>query len=160
MQHIQNLSVLCWSIGLATVLVACGGGGTGSTGGSDINPTVAAPIAATTGPDSFLLFPNPLKQTNGSLQVNTLKYAVSYYQAIDPGNERDTLAKFKTRNGFGSTANGAIEETITIGDQRDLGYGRKMTGRQNPDGTLAFVVENYLVGSYGSYSPFDIGIYG
>lgn len=156
MQHIPKLPVLCCAVGLATLLVACGGGGTGSTGGSDLTPTVGAPVAATAGPDSFLLFPNPLKQTNGSLQVNTLNYAVAYYQAIDPNNARDTLAKFKAQNGFGSTANGAIEETITIGDQRDLGYGRKMTGRQNPDGTLAFVVENYLVGSYGAYSSFDL----
>ena len=156
MQHIHKLSTPCLSIVLSVVLVACGGGGTGSAGGSDINPTVAIPVAATTGPDNFLLFPNPIKQNDGSLQVNTLKYAVAYYQAIDPGNERDSLAKFKTKNGFGDTANGAIEESITIGDQRDLGYGRKMTGRQNPDGTLAFVVENYLVGGYGAYSSFDL----
>ncbi len=156
MQHIQPLPVLCLSVALATVLAACGGGGAGSAAGSDVNPTVIAPVTATAGPDSFLLFPNPQKQANGNLQVNSLNYAVAYYQAIDPGNERDTLAKFKARNGFGSTVSGAIEETITIGDQRDLGYGRKMTGRQNPDGTLAFVVENYLVGGYGPYSPFNL----
>jgi mono/diheme cytochrome c family protein len=28
---------------------------------------------------------------------------------------------------------------------RDLGYGRRMTGRQNVDGSIAFVVENYLI---------------
>ena len=141
---------------LATMLAACGGGGAGSAAGSDVTPTVNAPVTATAGPDSFLLFPNPLKQPDGSLQVNTLNYAVAYYKAIDPGNERDTLAKFKTRNGFGLNTNGAVEESVIFGDQRDLSYGRKMTGRQNSDGSVAFVVENYLVGGYGPYSPFNL----
>ncbi len=156
MQHTQALPVFIFTVALATVLTGCGGGGAGSPAGSDVVPTVNAPVTATAGPDSFLLFPNPIKQSDGSLQVNTLNYAVAYYKAIDPGNERDTLAKFKTRNGFGSAANGAVEESVIFGDQRDLSYGRKLTGRQNPDGSLAFVVENYLVGGYGAYSPFNL----
>ena len=36
-----------------------------------------------------------------------------------------------------------------FGDRRDLGYGRRMTVRQNVDGTVAAVVENYLVRSLG-----------
>lgn len=125
-------------------------------GGVDTQPGVSPPVAVVSGPDSFLIFPNPQRQTDGRQQVNTQAYAVAYYQAIDPQNERDTLAKFKARNGFGKTGDGSIEESIIIGDQRDLGYGRKMTGRQNADGTLAFVVENYLVGGYGPYSPFNL----
>ncbi len=156
MLHLQPRFVFFSSIALAALLAGCGGGGAGSPAGVDINPSVTAPVVTTTGPDSFLLFPNPQKQADGSLQVNSLQYAVAYYQAIDPGNERDTLAKFKAKNGFGSTVNGAVETTITIGDQRDLGYGRLMTGRQNPDGTVAFVVENYLVGGYGPYSSIDL----
>ncbi len=45
---------------------------------------------------------------------------------------------------------------MIIGDQRDLGYGRRMTAHRNPDGSLAFVVENYLAGGYGGYSPFSL----
>ena len=39
---------------------------------------------------------------------------------------------------------------VVFGDGRDLGYGRRMTARQNPDGTLAFFVENYLIDPSGS----------
>ena len=142
---------------LAAVLVsACGGGGAGSPGGPAIQPGVTPPVVTTSGPDSFLLFPNPQVQADGSLQINTPAYASAYYQAIDPQNERDTLAKFKARNGFGKTGDGSVEESIIIGDQRDLGYGRKMTGRQNADGTLAFVVENYLTGGYGAYTSLSV----
>lgn len=131
----------------ATLLSACGGG----TGDSSRN-SPAASTQGPAGPSSFLLFPNPQQQDNGTLQVNAPAYATAYYQAIDPNNDRDTLAKFKAFNGFGTGGN---EVSITIGDQRDLGYGRKMTGRMNTDGSLAFVVENYLV-AYGPYSPLSL----
>ena len=141
---------------LVTSIVACGGGGSGASTSGDLVPGSKAPTAATAGPDIFLLFPNPQRQASGVVEVNSLAYATAYYQAIDPGNERDTLARFKAKNGFGITGPGIVEESVIIGDQRDLGYGRKMTGRQNADGTLAFVVENYLVGGYGPYSPFNL----
>ena len=137
-------------------LAACGGGGSGSSRGGDIIPGDKT-ITATSGPDSYLLFPNPLKQADGSLQVDSLAYATAYYEAIDPLNERDTLAKFKAKNGIGTgSVAGAIEENVIVGDMRDLGYGRKMTARQNADGTLAFMVDNYLAGGYGGYSPFNL----
>ena len=140
----------------ALLLGACGGGGSATTTNSnDIIPTDKI-FLATSGPDRFLLFPNPQLQADGTLQTDTVAYANAYYEAIDPANERDTLAKFKARNGFGTSGAGITEETIIIGDQRDLGYGRKMTGRKNADGTIAFVVENYLVGTYGPYSPFNL----
>ncbi len=144
------------SLGLCLVLtslvVACGSGGSGT----DVDPNAPRTITPTDGPDSFLLFPNPQKQDDGTLQIAELAYATAYYEAIDPNNERDTLAKFKSVNGFG-TAGGALGEvSVIVGDQRDLGYGRRMTGRQNADGTLAFVVENYLVGAYGPYSPLNL----
>lgn len=156
MQHTQARSALICTVAFAMLLAGCGGGGAGSSGGSDVIPTSNVPVTPAAGPDSFLLFPNALKQTDGSLQVNSMTYAVAYYKAIDPGNERDTLAKFKTRNGIGTNVSGAIEENIIFGDRRDLSYGRKMTGRKNPDGTLAFVVENYMVGGYGAYSPVNL----
>lgn len=147
--HICSIAVL------TALLHACGGGGGGS-GGSDVDPNSRA-TAATTGPDSFLLFPNPQRQSDDSLQVNAASYASAYYAAVDPNNERDTLAKFKTKNGFGTSGAGIIEETIIIGDQRDLGYGRKMTARHDTNtGNIAFVVENFMVGGYGGYSTFSL----
>lgn len=141
----------------AAFVSACGGGGSGTSSGGDIYPNDPKVVAATSGPDSFLLFPNPQKQSDGTLEVNSLAYATAYYEAIDPLNERDTLAKFKAKNSIGQPAGvGEVEENVIVGDQRDLGYGRKMTARQNADGTLAFVVDNFLVGSYGAYSPLNL----
>jgi mono/diheme cytochrome c family protein len=150
-----SLKASC-SVFAAALIIGCGGGGGGTSNTGDLVPGSKSTTVATSGPDIFLLYPNPLKQSSGAVEVNTLAYATAYYQAIDPGNERNTLARFKAKNGFGTTGAGVIEESIIIGDQRDLGYGRKMTGRQNADGTLAFVVENYLVGGYGPYSPFNL----
>ncbi len=149
--------VLRLCAGLAALgLLGCGGGG-GFSNGVDVYPAEKPEALAVNGPDSFLLFPNPQRQMDGSMQVGSLAYATAYYEAIDPNNERDTLAKFKAKNGLGSgSAGGAIEESVIVGDMRDLGYGRKMTARQNPDGSLAFVVDNYLVGGYGAYSPFNL----
>ena len=140
---------------LAT-LTACGGGGGGTSSGGDVVPGARLPPAVVSGPDSYLLFPNPQKQADGSLQVDSLAYATAYYEAIDPNNDRDTVAKFKAFNQFGVAGPGIVEETVIVGDQRDLGYGRRMTARQNADGTLAFVVDNFLVGGYGAYSPFNL----
>jgi cytochrome c553 len=96
-----------------------------------------------------LLFPNPQLQVDGTLQLDSTAYATAYYAAIDPNDERKTLAAFKSRNGFGTGGN---EVTVVIGDKRDLGYGRKITGRMNSDGTIAFVVDNFMVNNYGGYT--------
>ena len=113
------------------LLAACGGGG--SPG--DIHPgTTPAPVAGE--PNAFLLFPNPQVQPDGSLQTNTPAYAQAYYAAIDPNNAKDTLAKWKAANGFDTST--GTQVTAVFGDSRDLGFGRRMTARQNPDGTLAF----------------------
>jgi mono/diheme cytochrome c family protein len=146
----------CLAALLVATLAACGGGGSGSSGGGDVIPGFKPPPAPVAGPDSFLLFPNPQKQADGSLQVDSLDYAKAYYEAVDPNNQRDTLAKFKALNNFGVTGPGIVEESVIVGDQRDLGYGRKMTARQNADGSLAFVVDNFLVGGYGGYSPLNL----
>ena len=144
--------LVCATLVLSALLHACGGGGSGSSSGGDVDPTSKV-TAATSGPDSFLLFPNPQRQSDSTLQVDSAAYANAYYAAVDPNNERDTLAKFKAKNGFGTTGAGITEETIIIGDQRDLGYGRKMTARRDSNtGNIAFVVENYMVGGYGGYT--------
>jgi hypothetical protein len=138
--------LLAWLASIAAVLLlaACGGGG--SPG--DIHPgTNPAPVAGE--PNAFLLFPNPQVLPDGSLQTNTPAYAQAYYAAIDPNNTKDTLAKWKAANGF-DTGTGT-QVTAVFGDARDLGFGRRMTARQNPDGTLAFFVENYLVKTGAAY---------
>ncbi len=133
------------------LLAACGGGG--SPG--DVHPgTSPGPVAGE--PNAFLLFPNPQVQPDGSLQTDTPAYAQAYYAAIDPNNTKDTLAKWKAANGF-DTGTGT-QVTAIFGDSRDLGFGRRMTARQNADGTLAFLVENYLVktGAAYGFSPINL----
>lgn len=128
-------------------LAACGGGG-GTI--ADISPKADPEPVAVAGPDSFLLFPNPQVQADGSLQMNTAAYQQAYYTAIDPTNARDTLAKWKAANGFDSGT--GTQFTFVFGDKKDLGYGRRMNARRNPDGTLAFFVENYLIKNNGAYA--------
>src|SRR5438876_12593 len=118
----------------AVLATGCGGGGGSS---ADTKPGQEAPAVAT-GPQSFLVFPNPQRQPSGSLQTIAIEYAEAYYRAIDPANARDTLAKWKALNGFGTGT--GTEVNVVFGDRRDLGYGRDMHARQNPDGTLAFYV--------------------
>jgi hypothetical protein len=139
---IRNLACLP-AIAAVLLLAACGGGSS-----SDVRPGAAAGVTPTSGPDSFLLFPNPQVQADGSVQTNTVAYANAYYAAIDPANAKDTLAKWKAANGFDTGVGTQI--TVVFGDGRDLGYGRRMTARQNVDGTLAFFVENYLIDPTGS----------
>jgi hypothetical protein len=117
-------------------LAACGQGNSGDT---------AAPVSSgtPTAPNSFLLFPNPQQQPDGTLQIDTVAYAQAYYRAIDPNNDKDTLAKWKAANNFDSGT--GTQVNVVFGDVRDLGYGRRMTARQNVDGTIAVVVQNYLV---------------
>ncbi len=135
------------------ILLSCSPSGENPT---DVFPNAVAVIEPTSGPDSFLLFPNPQKQDDGSLQTNTLAYATAYYEAIDPNNEKDTLAKWKAANGFGSIR--GTEVSVVFGDVKDLGYGRRMTARDNDNDTYAFMVENYAVAppaNYG-YSSFNL----
>ena len=128
-----------------TLLLASCGGGSGSAG--DINSAAPPPpVVAVAGPDSFLLFPNP----QSSPAANSETYARAYYAAIDPNNDRDTLSKWKTVNGFGNAATGSEEQAV-FGDMRDLGYGRYVTARKNADGTIAFLVDNYLVWTAAGY---------
>jgi len=143
------------AIALALILSACGGGGGGTSTSGDVNPFVRA-AAMATGLDRFLLYPNPVVLPDGSFEVGAAEYAVAYYEAIDPGSAKDTVDKWKAANNIGVTTGGHTEHNVIVGDQRDLGYGRKMTAHRNPDGSLAFIVENYLVGAYGGYSPLNL----
>jgi mono/diheme cytochrome c family protein len=103
--------------------------------------------AASTAPQGlnrFLLFPNPVSMNSGGFETNTATYATAYYAAIDPNDDKNTLDKWKVQNQFGNPSTGT-EELAVFRDTKDLGYGRRMTGRRNNDSTIAFYVENYNV---------------
>lgn len=72
-------------------------------------------------------------------QIDQTAYAQAYYIAIDPMNERDTLAKWKMKNGFGS-----CDYEVRFRDVHDLGYGRHMCAWQNGS-DIAVFVENFQV---------------
>ena len=144
-------------LALLVLLAACGGGGGGASSGGDVVTAGPRGPSLPTGLDRFLLNPNPVVRASDAVfEVGAPEYAVAYYDAIDPLNERDTLAKWKAKNRIGDLAGGATEYFITVGDKRDLGYGRRMTAHKNPDGSMAFMVENYLVGAYGGYTPLNL----
>lgn len=140
---------------VVVALSACGGGGAGTSNSGDVDPSARGASQAT-GLDRFLLFPNPQVRADGVFEVGAPEYAQAYYEAIDPTNARDTLDKWKAANNIGVAGPGHAEYQVTFGDQRDLGYGRSMTAHQNPDGSMAFVVQNYQVGAYGSYTPLNL----
>jgi hypothetical protein len=139
---------------LATTLAlaACGGGG-----GGDSNPAVTpTPTVNANDPNEFLIYPNPIVRADGTVETLSLEWAQAYYRTIDPLDERGTLTKWMAKNGFGT---GTGEEiSVIFGDQRDLGYGRRMTARRNPNGSLAFMVQNYSVNFSAeyAYSPLSL----
>lgn len=136
------------------LLVACGallgGCSQGNSGDEAASGTAAVPL----GLDRFLLFPNPIVESSGSFQTDTNAFAQAYYSAIDPYGERNTLAAWMNKNQFGT---GGQEFVAVFRDVRDLGYGRRMTGRRNSDGSIAFFVENYNVAKVpGGYSQVNV----
>ena len=145
--NVQMIASRSAAIAAALLLSACGGGG----GNTDVRPREEPPAPPPiVGPNSFLLFPNPQKRSDGTLETNTIEYAQAYYAAIDPNNQKDTLAKWKAANGFDTGTGTQI--SVVFGDVRDLGFGRRMTARQNPDGTVAILVENYQVTAAADYA--------
>ncbi len=140
-------------LALSALLGACTQKNTADQG----NQGGAAGVAF--GVDRFLLFPNPIgqdpfAQDGGTFETNTNAYAAAYYRAIDPGNAKDTIDKWRAQNGFTGYATPArpgTEHLAVFRDVKDLGYGRRMTGRRNSDdGSVAFYVENYNVAPGGS----------
>ncbi len=136
------------AVGLSAALLAaaCGGGGSAE----DVRPGEPIPVRGEPGPHSFLRFPNPQVRPDGAFQTVEPEYAQAYYRAIDPTGSRDTLAKWKAANGF-ETGTGS-EHVVVFGDRRDLGYGRRLHARRNPDGTVAVYVENYVIQAGPGYS--------
>lgn len=125
-------------------------------GGCGQDNTADAPASTqSVGLDLFLVFPNPQVQDDGSLQVVEQEYADAYYAAIDPANARATLSGFRSVNQFDSGT--GTQHLVVFRDTHDLGSGRRMTGRRNADGTLAFVVENYRVDAgTGPYTSVNV----
>lgn len=89
-------------------------------------------------------------------QINSVAYADKYYSAVDPDNERTTLAAWKTKNGFDQ----GHDVHVIFRDSKDLGYGRDMYARRNDDGSLAFYVNNFVVavgkGNPANYAPLNL----
>ncbi len=119
----------------------------------------AGAAAVALGLDRFLLFPNPigldpLALDGGTFETNTNEYAAAYYRAIDPTGAKDTIDKWRAQNGFigyATPARPGTEHLAVFRDVKDLGYGRRMTGRRNSDdNSVAFYVENYNVTPGGS----------
>ena len=136
-----RLLIILFSAAAVALLDGCS---QGNSGDEPQTSTAGVPV----GIERFLLFPNPVVQPGGSFETNTTAYTQAYYAAIDPGAPtRDTLSKWKAANGFGT---GGQEYTAVFLDVRDLGYGRRMNGRINSDGSIAFFVENYLVQTAGA----------
>jgi len=88
--------------------------------------------------------------------INSAAYAEAYYKAVDPNNERTTLADWKSLNGFDQSA----DVNATFRDIIDLGYGRDMYARTRADGGIAVYVDNYLFqnqpGDASLYSPLSL----
>ena len=91
-------------------------------------------------------------------RVDNPSYAEAYYNAMDPQRSRRTLGDWLAANGFGPDGSGC-DVHLVFRDVRDLGYGRNMCMRQNPDGSTAFWVRNYLV-SVEFPGGADSGAYG
>ncbi|HVY04889.1 MAG TPA: hypothetical protein VHB46_02830 [Burkholderiales bacterium] len=126
----------------------------GCTQGNSGDEAATASADAPSGINRFLLFPNPIVDTAGNFQTDTDAYAQAYYASVDPNGERTTLDSWKSKNQFGQ---GGSEFVAVFRDVRDLGYGRRMTGRRNADGSIAFYVENYNVANApGGYSQVNV----
>ncbi|MFN0041500.1 MAG: hypothetical protein ACKVP2_18465 [Burkholderiales bacterium] len=131
---------------LAAILGGCTQGNT--------SDDAAAGVSIPLGLERFLIFPNPQVQTGGGFETTTAAYAQAYYAAVDPSNAKDTLDKWKLANGFGTAGQ---EFNVVFRDVEDLGYGRRMTGRRNADGSIAFFVENYHISTVpGGYSTINV----
>jgi mono/diheme cytochrome c family protein len=94
-------------------------------------------------------------------QISSASYAAAYYEAVDPQDERDTVEKWKQRNGFYDNDPDNNITHVVFRDALDLGYGRDMYVLKNSrTGRMAFVVNNYIVtlqpGSNVNYGPLNV----
>jgi hypothetical protein len=71
--------------------------------------------------------------------VETQETGAAYYEAIDPDDQKTTLADWKAANGF----NDGFDARAVYRNAADLGFGRGMFMRTNANGNVAAYVENY-----------------
>jgi len=80
-------------------------------------------------------------------EIDETAFTTAYYDAIDPGDARDTAQKFWSLHGFDTPG---TDVHVIFRDSKDLGYGRDMYMRSyaNPDcpgQVIAFFVRNFSV---------------
>jgi mono/diheme cytochrome c family protein len=85
--------------------------------------------------DRFLTFLNK----DSPRYVESLDTGAAYYKAVDPNNQKTTLADWKTANGFDN----GFDARAVYRNAADLGFGRGMFMRTNSNGNVAAYVENY-----------------
>ncbi len=71
--------------------------------------------------------------------VESEQTGTAYYEAIDPNDQKTTLADWKSANGF----NNGFDARAVYRNAADLGFGRGMFMRTNANGDVAAYVENY-----------------
>lgn len=77
-------------------------------------------------------------------EVDSRTYASAYYAAVDPIDQRTTLADWKAASGFDACVEPSI--VVKFRDTKDLGYGRHMrVCPRTPGGGFAAFVDNYQV---------------
>lgn len=95
-------------------------------------------------------------------KINLEANAKAYYRAIDPDNTRTTLQDWMDANGFGTDCGDgsttSCERHVIFRDTKDLGYGRDMYARRNPDGSFAVFVRNFRVNALPGlqYTTFNL----
>lgn len=137
------------------VLAAAGGLRIAATSGSGVGVRIVLKRNGTVVSDVTSPLDLPLTP------ISSASYAQAYYDAVDPQQERDTLEKWKQRNGFYDNDPNNVITHAVFRDAKDLGYGRDMTVLRNGvTGRVAFVVNNYIValqpGASSNYGPINV----
>lgn len=92
--------------------------------------------------------------TGNALRDAIVAASRAYYTSVDPNTDRDTFAKFKTKNGFDQDPNVAVAGEIVAqyANSGDLGFGRDMHCLKKGGGDVACYVTNYGIG-YTNIAP-------
>lgn len=113
-------------------------------GGSIIDQTAGSPDATLSfkSSDATLdaLFSQKTPQGADITDEENEATAKAYYAAIDPGNDKDTLTKWKAANGFVDDDPNTVEATYINGF--DLGFARHMYMRKDDNGNVYSYVIN------------------
>ncbi len=99
----------------------------------------SAALAVPPDTDGFLALLN-----SNPLIEESAKTARAYYAAVDPNDERKTLAQWQALNGFGNTPGLKADAFAIYINDADLGFARRMYLRTLDTGDIASCVENYL----------------